>query len=189
MRARDNPFRTDRLHAMRYQAPGFSWSELLARLDRQSGRGAIRGREGSGKTTLLRELAGRLERSGHTVRLLRPSPSDPVRARRQVRDFTLGLDRRTALLLDGADRVGPIAWRRLEQEARRAGVLVVTTHREARLETLHRCATTPALLADLVGELLPASERSVPGLERLLEHENGDVRRALRALYDRFAER
>lgn len=189
MRARDNPFRADRLHGLRYRAPGFRWPELLARLDRQGGLGAIRGPEGSGKTTLWRELGERLEETGVAVRLLRPSLSDPPAARREVRDLTQGIDRRTALLLDGADRVGPIGWRRLKQDARRAGVLVVTTHREGRLPTLHRCATSAALLAELVGELLPVSERGVLGVGRLFQREQGDVRRALRSLYDRFAER
>ncbi|MCZ6507199.1 MAG: hypothetical protein O7A04_04010 [Acidobacteria bacterium] len=189
MRARDNPFRADRLHGLRYRAPGFRWPELLARLDRQGGLGAIRGPEGSGKTTLLRELGERLGESGFDVRLLRPSLSDPQVARQQVRDFTRRIDRHTALLLDGADRVGPIGWRLLRQGARRAGVLVVSTHREGRLPTLHRCATSAALLAELVGELLPVSARGVPGVGRLFERERGDVRRALRSLYDRFAER
>ena len=54
MRARDNPFAVDRLHALRFRgaSPSVVLSEVRAR-----GRGAVVGPEGSGKTTLLLEIA------------------------------------------------------------------------------------------------------------------------------------
>ena len=189
MRARDNPFRTERTDSLRYRAAGFGWADLLARLERQGGRGAIRGPEGSGKTTLLGEIGGRLADRGLEVRRLRPSLDDRRLARSQVRELARGAGPATALLLDGADRVGLFEWRRLVKAARPAGIVVVTTHREGRLPTLHRCATSAALLRELAVELAPAAELAAVSFDELYSRQRGNVRTALRALYDRFAER
>jgi hypothetical protein len=187
VRARDNPFRAERVEALAYRAPGFSWPELLARLRAQGGRGAIRGPQGSGKTTLLHELGDRLAQSGLEVRRLRPDLDDRRRARRQVSDFSRGAGEATALLLDGADRLGPLTWSLFVREAATVAMLVVTTHRESRLPTLHRCSTSPALLADLVGELMPIGQPPRVSVRRLLRRQHGDIRKALRELYDRHA--
>lgn len=187
MRARDNPFRTERTDRLRYRAPGFDWSELLARLERLGGMGAIRGAQGSGKTTLLRELEERLAREGLEVRRLRPSPEDRELARHQLRAWTRAIGANTALLLDGADRLGLFEWRRVAAAARPARVLVITTHREGRLPTLHRCATSAALLGELATELVAASELQGISVAELFARENGNVRTALRSLYDRFS--
>ena len=188
MRARDNPFRTERTDNLRYRAPGFSWTELLARLDAQGGRGALRGAQGSGKSTLLRELGHRLANLGLEVRRLRPSLDDRRLARSQLRELVEGAGPRTALLLDGADRVGPIEWSRLRRAARPAGILVITTHREGRLPTLYRCATSVALLGELAAELVPPARLTSVCLSDLFVRQQGNIRTALRALYDRFAE-
>lgn len=187
MRARDNPFRTERTDRLSYRAPGFGWSELLARLETIGGRGAIRGAQGSGKSTLLRELEVRLAVKGLEVRRLRPSPDDRRLAKRQLRAWLEGVGPNTVLLLDGADRVGWLEWRRLVRSARSAAALVITTHREGRLPTLHRCSTSTALLEELVTELAGPSEVEAISVAELLARENGNVRTALRALYDRFA--
>ena len=87
-------------------------------------------------------------------------------------------------------------WSRLCLAARPAGVLVVTTHREGRLPMLHRCTTSAALLGELAGELVgelagelvpPAVLASVSFAD-LFARQEGNIRTALRALYDRFAD-
>ncbi len=186
MRACDNPFRSECVEALTYRGTGFSWSVLLERLAVGHGLGAIRGANGSGKTTLLGELGVRLSAEGYCVRRLRPDLESRALAREQVRRFAVDCGPDTALLLDGADRVGPLEWLALRRTARPAGVLVMTTHREGRLPTLHRCATSPELLADLIGDLVP------PGLltedvDALFSRQQGNVRTALRELYDRAA--
>lgn len=188
MRARDNPFRTERTDNLRYRAPDFSWTELLARLDAQGGRGAIRGSQGSGKSTLLRELGDSLLDLGFEVRRLRPSIGDRRLAKSQLRELVQATRPKTALLLDGADRVGPLEWGRLRRAARPAGFLVVTTHREGRLPTLYRCATSVALLSELAAELVSPARLTSVCLSDLFVGQQGNIRTALRALYDRFAE-
>ena len=64
LRACDNPFRVNRAHQLTFRSPDFFWSALLARLEENDGRGALRGAQGSGKTTLLFELATRLGDAG-----------------------------------------------------------------------------------------------------------------------------
>ncbi len=187
MRARDNPVRAERIEALAYRAPGFSWAELLDRLRAQGGRGAIRGPQGSGKTTLLHELGGRLGETGWKVRRLRPALDDRRLAREQVLDLSHEADEKTALLLDGVDRLGPLTWSPFVRRATSAGVLVVTTHREGRLPTLHRCSTSPALLADLVGELMPIDQPARVSVKKLHQRQGGDLRKALRELYDAHA--
>lgn len=188
VRARDNPFRTERTDNLRYRAPGFDWGDLMARLEVRGGRGALRGAQGTGKTTLLRELGVRLAGLGLEVRSLRPSLDDRRLATSQVRELPRGAGSGTALLLDGADRVGLFEWWRLVRSAQPAGILVVTTHREGRLPTLHRCETSAALLSELATELTAATELSSVSLVDLFSREQGNVRTALRSLYDRFAE-
>jgi len=186
MRPRDNPFRTTRVEALRYRAPGFAWDELLVRLERQGGRGAIRGPEGSGKTTLLHELGDRLAATGCEVRRLRPDLDDRRLAVRQVRSFAANAGRKTALLLDGADRVGRLDWWSLLRASREVAALVVTTHREGRLPTLQRCLTSPELLAELMNELDPAALVAAQP-EELYARAAGNVRVALRERYDAVA--
>lgn len=188
MRARDNPFRTEQTDALEYRASGFEWTELLARLQGQSGRGAVRGAEGAGKSTLLRDLGEKLAVEGFEVRSLRPSLDDPRLARAQIRELPREAGPRTAILLDGADRVGHLEWRRLLRVARPAGVLVITTHRQGRLRTLHRCRTSVALLEELASELVQGTELSTVSFEDVFRRQKGNVRTSLRALYDRFSE-
>ena len=71
MRARDNPFRTERILEIRYRPQGCSWDDLLRRLAGMDYRAAIVGPEGSGKTTLLEDLEPRLRALGLGVRMLR----------------------------------------------------------------------------------------------------------------------
>jgi hypothetical protein len=162
VRARDNPFRTERTDRLTYRAPDFRWPELLARLELLGGRGAIRGAQGSGKTTLLRELGERLGERGFEVRRLRPSLDEPRLAAHQVRRLATAAGPGTALLLDGADRVG---------------------------FPLYRCETSVDLLRELAAELAPAPELASISLPELYSRQRGNLRCALRSLYDRFAER
>jgi len=61
--ARENPFTSERLEALRYIPLHWTWEEMMFRLDEMAYRGAIVGPEGSGKTTLLLDLAARLQKN------------------------------------------------------------------------------------------------------------------------------
>ncbi len=186
MRAADNPFRATRVDALDYRAPGFEWRALLERLDGLGGRGVVLGPRGSGKSTLLRGLEERLRDRGHEVRRLRPDPDDALIAQRQLDRFTSALSPTTALLLDGADRVGWREWRRLCLAARPLPVLVVTTHRRGRLPTLHRCSTSAEILTELLAEL-DGGRHDPLEVRALFRQHRGNLRTALRQFYDRAA--
>jgi energy-coupling factor transporter ATP-binding protein EcfA2 len=187
MRARDNPFRTQRLHRLAYRAPDFEWQALLDRLGALRGRGVLLGPCGSGKSTLLRQLAGRLEARGLAARHQRLDPDDPARAHRQARRMAAGAGPGIALLVDGADRLPAWRWWMLRWQARHAAVLVATTHRPGRLPTLRRCATDPSLLRRLVAELDPGERLHEAEARRLLAAHGGNLRDVFWALYDRRA--
>jgi hypothetical protein len=192
VRARDNPFATDRVLAVRYRLAGTTWEELLARLARLRHRAALVGPEGAGKTTLLEDLAPRLAERGfriHLVQLREGERRLPAGDRALPRRF----GPRDLVLLDGADALTRPAWLGLRLRTRPAGGLVVTSHRPGLLPTLHRCTTSPELLAGIVRDLLGAGESAgtcPPELPaELFTRHGGNLRDALRELYDRWAAR
>jgi hypothetical protein len=188
MRARDNPFAVHRIHALRFRLTEDGWCELLARLRAVDMRAAIVGPEGAGKTLLLEELDARLGALGLAPRLLtlRRGERRPVPAARAA--LLAGLGAGDVVLVDGADELGPLAWSSLRRAARAAGGLVVTSHRPGLLPTLWTCRTSPELLADLVQELVGGEEADAlrPRLAILFDRHRGDLRGALRALYDLY---
>lgn len=189
MKARENPFSTDRVLAARWRMPeGLTWDSVHARLAAVDGRAAVVGPMGSGKTTFLEALAERLARDGCRVHLMRireglwEHPDGTIRSRPRL-PRTLGP--RDFVLLDNAEVLGPASWLRFRWTMRRAGGLVIAMHREGRLPTLLRCATSPALLAELVEAIAPDEfPRLRPGLRDLFDLHRGNLRRALRELYD-----
>lgn len=197
MRAADNPFRVQCIDHLPLHPRGWDWPELLRRLREAEYRGAIVGPHGSGKTTLLGELTPRLEAEGLQVRGLRLHdgmrrlPSEVEHA------WLAELDTRTLLVLDGAEQLGRLAWWRLRQRSRSAGGLLITTHRPGRLPTLLTTSTSPELLASLIDDLLrplaPPQAANLrlrlPDAAQLYARHDGNLRLALRELYDHCASR
>jgi energy-coupling factor transporter ATP-binding protein EcfA2 len=174
--------------AVRYRFLGGCWEEFLARLRDLEGRGAIVGPEGSGKTTLLEDLAALLERRGRSVSLVMLSAGEHGLSSRQRRSVLEAATSRGFLLVDGADALAPRAWRALLRERGGAGV-VVTTHTEGLLPTLWRTRTSPELFANTVQELTGAGPEAFGRpVEDLFRSHAGNLREALRELYDVCAE-
>src|SRR5262249_9021378 len=95
---------------------------------------------------------------------------------------------RAMVLLDGCEQLGPIAWRLFRWQIHRAAGLIVTQHKAGRCPTLFECQTNPQLLMNLVNELQGSNRRVLPVDAARLYHEyHGNIRDALRALYDRAA--
>lgn len=185
LRPGDNPFAVQRVLEIHYRLPeNRSWEALLDRLAALNWRAAIVGPHGHGKTTLLEDLAPRLETRGFRVRTISLREAHP-RLDREDRTVLGSLGPQDVLLLDGAEQLGWIAWMGVRVRARRAGGLVITSHRPGLLPTLFECETTPELLAEIVGELSGADL----DVEELHARHGGNVRDALRELYDRWAGR
>lgn len=188
MRARDNPFGAQRLLALRYRLAGLTWDDLLARLAALGHRAALVGPHGHGKTTLLEDLAVRLEERGFRLRSATLHQGDSRLSADQERALFADLTPRDYLLLDGAEQLNALSWRRVERRSRAAGGLVVTAHRAGLLPTLVECRTSPELLAGLLRELLGAEADELRP-EQLYARHGGNLRDALRELYDLWAER
>lgn len=199
MKARENPFATDRVHAMRYVCcAGEPWPELLDRLRRLRYRAAIVGPHGSGKTTLLTDLQAELHARGFHIkplRLTRERPSfDPAVLDRFFRLLTPA----DLVTFDGAEQLSRWAWTSFERRTACAAGLIITSHRSGLLPTLTQCRTSAPLLDGLIGQLLSQVSGTIPlsgvygtlpRAEELFVRHHGDLRAALRELYDRCAER
>jgi hypothetical protein len=190
VRARDNPFRVERVLRFRYRFAQGGWDALLARLAALSRRGAIVGEEGSGKTTLLEDLALRLESQGYRIRWVTVSPPRRRLSTDQRRILMDGVGPEDLLFLDGADSLSRPAWLGVRRASRRAGGLLVAVHREGLLPTLHRTSTSPRLLSDMVRALSGCGSESFgASAEELYLRHGGNLRTALRELYDTCAAR
>lgn len=191
MRPRDNPFRVQKVHELRYRLAGTTWEEVLERLEGLRFRAAVVGPHGHGKTTFLEELARHLAARGFRIRTATLRDGSRWLTAEQRRALFAGMTSRDLLVVDGAEQLSHPAWFHLRWRSRRAGGLVVTSHEPGLLPTLYECRTTPELLAGLVRDLLgPGGAETVqPAPEELFARHGGNLRDALRELYDVYAER
>lgn len=209
MRARDNPFSVSRVLELRYQFHSQAdqgWSSLLSRLEGMRYRAAIIGPHGSGKTTLLEDLGVRLIEQGFRTHRVFLNRQDCAYPHEFVAKTVGKLSTRDIVLLDGCEQLGLPDWWRFRWQMRHAGGLVVTTHRAGRLPVLWRCQTNPELLFGLIRRLIDSyrvdnptgnlnanvlpeliSAPTLSEADQLFQHHRGNLRDALRELYDRAA--
>jgi hypothetical protein len=190
VKARDNPFAAARvLSAIRYEGPEGDAAALLPRLEALGFRAAIVGPHGSGKTTLLEDLEAVLVSRGLRIAHVRLDTED----RRLPRDWASLAGRlaaRDVVCLDGAEQLGPARWLWFRWRARRAGGLIITSHRPGRLPTLIACTTSVELLDRIIDRLTPHHPRSSAQSAQsaaLFARHRGNLRDALRELYDVYA--
>jgi energy-coupling factor transporter ATP-binding protein EcfA2 len=184
-RACDNPFAVHRVLGIRYKWGEQDWADLHARLRQAGNRGAIVGPHGSGKTTLLEDLSARLIQQNWRVAFVRMN-SERRGLAEAFAQCPASLEPRDFVLVDGAEQLGSIAWPRFRFHVRQAGGLVITTHRPGRLRTLCTCETTAQRLGEIVADLgVNVSEVEIAALYRA---HRGNLREALRSLYDRWAD-
>ncbi len=190
MRARDNPFATDRVLRIRYELPDGDWAALLARLGRLRYRAAIVGPHGTGKTTLLEDLQDRLRASGVPSVSLRLDTTHPRFSRATLDACFDMMTPAHVVCLDGAEQLTRLAWASFNRRTRTARGLIITSHRAGMLPTLHTCTTNVYLLEQIVSRLLvgphlrPASQ---PTPHDLFVRHHGNLRDALREMYDCYA--
>ena len=183
MKARDNPFRVDRVLTIRYAPQGWTFGELLDRLATLEHRAAIVGPEGSGKTTLLEDLASHLASRNLTAKYLRLDRDQRTFDPAMLQEFFEHLSDRDVICLDGCEQLSEPAWVAFVKRSERAGGLIGTTHKPGRLPTLVTCSTSPQLLREIVEQLI-GRDYSIDVTALHTKH-RGNVRDALRDLYDR----
>jgi hypothetical protein len=182
-RAHDNPYRAQRTEALRYRLDEAGWEALLGRFAALGRRGAIVGPHGSGKTTLLAELEARLEEGGWRIRRLRLNTARRSPGADEWNAALRDAGPRDLLAIDGAEQLGALRWLAVRLASRRLGGLIVTAHAPGLLPTLFETRTHAALFSSLVSEL---DARAKAGdVAAAFASAKGNVRDALRALYDR----
>jgi hypothetical protein len=186
MRARDNPFAADRVLSIRYELPEGQAGTLLARLERLRYRAAIVGPHGTGKTTLLEDLETPLAGRGFRLTHLRLDAAHRRFPRGSLARLAATLGARDLVCLDGAEQLGRVGWMMFRWRTRCAGGLLITSHRPGLLPTLIECATSPELLDRIVRRLAPPTG-DVRAPEDLFARHHGNLRNALRELYDVYA--
>ncbi len=184
MRARDNPFATERVLTIRYRLLDESWDDLIARLHRLNHRCAIVGPEGSGKTTLLEDLQHWLEQQGQRTNMLRLSRERPAIPRARLNRFVNSLKSDEFILIDGTEQLPRMAWRRIKHGTQRCRGLIITSHRNGLLPSLLHTRTTPQLLHTIVNQLLGHRPAAI---DSLFAKHRGNLRDSLRELYDFYA--
>lgn len=189
MKARHNPFASRYINNLPYRHPDLSLTDIMQRLGALQYRAAIAGPEGSGKTTLLEQIGRRLRQAGYTVTYLRLDGSTNRFSKTELNRLYMHLSSTHAVLLDGAEQMSWAYWRYFRMRIHRAGALVITTHTPGYLPVLVRTRTSAELLFDLVAELL-GPNRTIPitDIKQLFDAANGNIRTALRELYDRWAD-
>lgn len=184
MRARDNPFASDRILTVRYKPRDWTWDQLLGRLQALNYSAAIVGPQGSGKTTLLEDLETPLRARGFVPLWVRLDREHYALSAEQ-RAWCAALESRDVRLLNGAEQLNWLRWRQLRRLARRAGGMIITTHYPGPLPTLITTFTSVPLLEQIVAELAPARNRQP--MHALFHRHSGNLRECLRELYDNAA--
>lgn len=183
----DNPFCSGAVENLEFRLPGgLTWDTLVTKLANVNWIGAIVGPHGSGKSSLIEQLGPRLEERGLRPRLFRLT-AESVQA---DKDALLATAREMRapdmLLIDGAEQLSTRQWLPLRVAVDSLAGCVVTLHRTGRLPTLLETETTPALLAELIGDLTGCS--LPPGEAASIHARNrGNMRACFRELYDRWA--
>lgn len=184
--AKSNPFRSEQVDALEYRLQNTNWFDLLGHLKKLRYRAAIVGPHGHGKTTLLDALEPRLQECGWSTHRLRLNTSCRHLSPQEWRTVST-LDTSDILLLDGFEQLGLLQQKKIMKLTQRAGGLVVTSHHARFLPTLYQCRTSPQLLRNLIEELEPKCPLNQTAVNALFQRHKGNVRNALRELYDHAA--
>ena len=184
--ARENPLAVVRTSSVAFRFADHDWEYHFQRLRDLGFRAAIVGKQGSGKSTLLAEMRDQLEQRGvdsHYVFL----PQD-----RGVHEVMLSVAFECSragcvLLVDGIERLGFFNRRDLLKRTRDMAGLVVTKHHRCKLPTWIKTETNPELLTDVLVDLDLGHPQIILAGQVAFEKHDGNIRDALRDLYDQFA--
>ncbi|MCC6219863.1 MAG: hypothetical protein IT291_01325 [Deltaproteobacteria bacterium] len=179
MRARDNPFSTDRLEQLNYHFQSDSWDDVISRLKSIGTCSAVVGQEGSGKTLFLEQLALQLKQRGFDAKLFRIGKSEKL----LISDSAL--QENCYVLVDDADLLGHCFMQLLRYRTRQTAGLIISSHKARRtIPTLISCQTSAELLYLLVNNLLEKHNAiRFSEISNIYKRNCGNIRLALLELY------
>ncbi len=189
MKARRNPFRSDRVEAFRYRLPEDDWEALQRRFEALGRRAAVVGPHGTGKTVFAEDFQVRLEARGSPTALLRFHDRFTPEDRERLEDCCTTLAPSAVLILDGGELLPPRAWRKLLARLPSATGILATLHRARRLPLLHQTRPQLEIARELVRSLLgrPLDPRESAALEERFQRSGGNIREVVRSFYLEFA--
>ncbi len=190
MNARNNPFTSRHVESLAFQCPDMSLAAIMSRLKKLNYRAAIVGPEGSGKTTLLETIGDRMRQDGFKRVYIRFDEEN----KRLKKDFFDPIPKKLikghAFLVDGTEQLSWMAWKRFCLYTKNAKAVIITSHVKKKMPTLLNTTTSPELLYDLVLKLVGEEEMvSKQEISRLFDSHQGNIRLALRTLYDIWTEK
>ncbi len=194
MNARSNPFSSRHVESLAYQYNNLPWKDIMARLKLLNYRGAIIGPEGSGKTTLLETIGAGLRQDGFKIVYVKFNEENKKLKRELFKNNPEKLITGHAFLVDGAEQLSWLAWKRFCLYTKKSGAVIITAHAEAQrmrmMPTLVNTTTSPELLYDLVLKLIGKNDMVTrQEINRLFKSHHGNIRLALRELYDIWADK
>jgi hypothetical protein len=188
MKARCNPFTSDRVLTIRYKLNDSEWEDLFSFFTELNNCAAIVGPKGTGKTTLLEDFAQRADVLNLEPVFWRQNYQQSQPSAAELQSFFYRYGKPHLICIDSAELFNWLTWRRIKKLSSQVGGLLVTAHSEGRLPTLIRCGTSPSLLKSIISELVPAvSQPTDAFVEELYYRNEGNIRSALRECYLSFA--
>ncbi len=183
--ARENPLAVNRTSSIQFRFADHDWEFHLGRLRQLNFRAAIVGQQGSGKSTLLRELNRQLQQ--HYI----PSHFVFLPRQRQHHQPMLELAfehvENCVLLVDGVERLNLFQRRDLFKRTRNSAGLVITKHHRCKLPTWIQTQTSLDLMTEVLVDLQLDQPEFLSAGEIAFAKHNGNIRNALRDLYDQCA--
>lgn len=186
MRARDNPFATDRIERLLTFRPEWmdtSWNNIQHRWQSLDQRAALTGRHGAGKTTFMDAWKTRLTERGHQVVSLflnREKPTFTTQSWEAVEHCAGKI-----ILLDGEEQLGWRARKKFHQLSQGADGLLVSRHSIGKLPVLLHFDPSIEILENCVKKLAPDHyDQLSPELEAWWQLCNGNIREVLLRCYD-----
>ena len=184
--ARENPLAVNRTSSIAFRFAQHDWKFQLERLRALNFRAAIVGSQGSGKSTLLAELPERLNEASvqnHFVFL--PQLRDQHQP--MLREAITLSEQGHVLLVDGIERLSFFQRRDLIKRTRNSAGLIVTQHHTGKLPTWIKTETTPELMTAVLVDLKLDQPEILAAGEIAFAKHHGNIRNALRDLYDQCA--
>lgn len=190
MKAKENPFRTNKLEQIKYKFNDSSFIELLKKLSDLNYRCAIVGAEGSGKTTLLETLKPELIKKKFSIIELRLSNEKSKLDNKLVDELSQKISEKDIIFLDGAEQLRKWSWEIFNRKMKNAGGLVITCHKEGLLPTLIHCKPSISVFIEICKELAGESFDEIKEtLPTLYQKNKGNLRLALLDLYDMYSKK